>query len=281
MLSFIVWDPAREILPWNVPFLERPVLWYGFFFALGFFLAYFFLVYLLRNYFCQDPFCKEKAKSIAERALVYSVIGTVIGARLGDVFFYQSWLSIVRDPLSIIRVWEGGLASHGGAIGVLIAFWILFRKIRKQIPQRSFLVFLDIVCIPIALVAVFIRIGNFFNQEILGICTELPWAIIFVHPADGSFPCPRHPAQLYEAVCYLLTFAFLVYLWRKDRTFQRQGKIFGWFLVLIFGFRLLIESVKVEQSAWIGHSYLTMGQWLSIPFVLVGLFLLLKGHKRR
>lgn len=278
MLSFIIWDPAREMFPWNLPFLGRPILWYGFFFAFGFFLAYFFLVYLLKNYFYQDPFCKKKAKDISERALVYSIIGTVIGARLGDIIFYQNWHALLKDPFLFFKIWEGGLASHGGAIGVLIAFWLLFRKIRKEASQLSFLNFLDIVCIPILIVATLIRVGNFFNQEILGVCTTFPLAVIFAHPADGSFPCPRHPAQLYEAFCYLCTFGFLVYLWKKDPTFQRQGRIFGWFLVLVFGFRMLIECIKVEQSVWLQNSSITMGQWLSIPFVLVGLFLLLKRN---
>lgn len=285
MLSFITWDPPRAMMPWNIPILNRPVLWYGFFFALGFFLAYFFLVYLLRGYFDQDPSLSReenpvRAKLLAEKTLFYSVIGTIIGARLGDVFFYQDWHFWLQDPLSIFRIWEGGLSSHGGSLGVLIAFWLLFHRIKKTYPKLSFIRLLDLVCIPIGMVGGFIRLGNFFNQEILGTCTTLPWAVLFVHPADGSLSCPRHPAQLYEALVYFVT-SFLIWkLWQKDRALVRQGRIIGLFLVLVFGFRILIEFVKEEQSAWMAFSELTMGQWLSIPFFLLGIVLLIKSRKR-
>jgi len=193
MLSVIFWDPDRAIVPWNIPFLERPILWYGFFFALGFFLAYFFLVYLVKSYFEKNPMFekkenKQKAKEFAEKALVYSVVGTLIGARLGDVLFYQSFDQIISDPFSVFKIWEGGLASHGGAMGVVIAFWLFFRKTKKLYPKLSFLNLLDLVSIPIAMVGGFIRLGNFFNQEILGTKSNLPWAVVFGHPADGSFP---------------------------------------------------------------------------------------------
>lgn len=284
MLSVIFWDPPRALLPWNVPFLGRPILWYGFLFALGFFLGYFLLVYLLSNYFLQNPLykikeIKKEAKSFAERALIYAVVGTVVGARLGDVLFYQDWHQWAYDPFSVFRVWEGGLASHGGALGVLIGLFLFFRKIKKQYPQMTFYRLMDLVSIPTALVASLIRLGNFFNQEILGTCTEMPWGVVFGHPADSSFPCPRHPVQLYESVFYMITCIVLFAFWKKDAGLQKPGRLFGLFLVLVFGFRMVAESVKLEQSSWTGLSWMTMGQWLSIPFILWGVFILLKRRK--
>jgi prolipoprotein diacylglyceryl transferase len=276
MLSWIVWDPSREMFSWNIPFLERPILWYGFFFALGFFLAYCFLVYLLRRYFT-----REKAKSLAERALVYAVFGAVIGARLGDVLFYQSWKGLIRDPLSILRIWEGGLASHGGAIGVLLAFFLFCKKLQREKNELPFLVFLDLVCIPIALAAGFIRIGNFWNQEILGECTTVAWAVLFLHPADGSSICPRHPVQLYESFCYVAVFLLLWFLWKKQEALAKPGRLFGLFLLIVFGFRMWIESFKLEQSAHQSIPLLKMGQWLSIPFLLLGLFLFLRSFIKK
>ncbi len=286
MLSVFFWDPPRAMIPWTIPFLERPILWYGFFFALGFFLAYFFLVYLLKGYFDQDQVLKKEskhlAKVLAEKALLYSVVGTLIGARLGDVLFYQNWHTILSDPLSIFRIWEGGLASHGGALGVLIAFWFLFKNVKKQYSKKlSFRGLLDLFCIPIALVAGFIRLGNFFNQEILGTATNLPWGVVFGHPADGSAPFPRHPVQIYESLWYFILCVFLYFVWKKDKALHKQGKIIGLFLVLLFGFRLLVERVKEEQSVWFSSSCMTMGQWLSIPFIVLGLFLLYRSRRAR
>ena len=285
MLNVIFWDPDKAIVPWNIPILGRPVLWYGFFFAFGFFLAYFFLVYLLKSYFDQDTSLKEpkknkeRARVLAEKALLYSVIGTIVGARLGDVLFYQSWRSILTDPLSVFRIWEGGLASHGGAIGVVMAFWLFFKKIKPEYPKLSFLRVLDVVCVPIAMVGGFIRLGNFFNQEILGTGSDLPWAVVFGHPADGSFPTPRHPVQLYESLWYFIVSIFLYWIWKKDPSLEKPGKLIGLFLVLVFGFRMLIEFVKEEQSLWLHSSWMSMGQWLSIPFVLMGVILLWKKNK--
>ncbi len=287
MLGVIVWDPSRAMIPWNIPILGRPILWYGFFFAIGFFVAYFLTVYFLKSYFDQHVTkdtkeSKKNAKLLAEKALIYAVIGTLIGARLGDVFLYQNLQDFTRDPLSFFRIWEGGLASHGGALGVFVAFWLFYRSVKKHHKEvyLPFLALLDLVTIPVSFVGACIRLGNFFNQEILGVPTALPWGVVFGHPADGSFPCPRHPVQLYESFCYLCTGLILYGLWRKDKSLQRPGRLFGLFLVLLFSFRFLIEGVKEEQSVFFIPDVLTMGQWLSIPFVLSGVFILWKTRKR-
>lgn len=265
-MSYFYWDPPKALLPWDLPFLHRPVLWYGFLFALGFFLAYGVLVILLRKE--KDKEVQTHAKKIADQLTYYVILGTLIGARLFDVLFYENWNGIFQDPWSIFKVWEGGLASHGGVLGILIAL-ILFQKRHRFC---SWLHLLDLLVLPAGVVAFFIRIGNFINQEILGKPTELPWAVVFGHPADGSFPMPRHPVQLYEAFYYLGVFGALWFL-RKRWSSWKEGKLAGLFLVVIFTFRFLIEFLKEEQSWWIAHGPITMGQLLSIPFILVGLFL--------
>ncbi len=274
IFAYFVWDPSPEIFKFNIPILNRPLLWYGFLFALGFFVGYLVLTYLLRRYFLLEKEPKAKVKAQAEQLTFYVIIGAIVGSRLGDVLFYQSWAGIARNPFSILAVWEGGLSSHGGAVGILIALWILAR--RTKIP---FWTVVDFTVIPTAIAAVFIRIGNFFNQEILGVPTQLPWGVIFLHPADGAPILPRHPAQLYEALWYLLTFGILLWYWHRHPPFKPSGKLTGLFLILVFGFRFFIEFIKVEQSAHLsGSSFLTMGQALSLPFIALGLWLFLKRH---
>ena len=218
---------------------------------------------------------KVRTTKVAEQITFYVIIGAIVGSRLGDVLFYQNWKEIIRNPSTIIAVWQGGLASHGGAIGILIVLWI-FAKRRKL----SFWTAVDFTVIPTAIAAVFIRMGNFFNQEILGTPTTLPWGIIFLHPADGGAIVPRHPAQLYEAAWYLCTFVILMLYWHRHRPFEPKGRLTGLFLILVFGFRFFIEFLKVEQSALLNtSSILTMGQWLSLPFILLGLWLFFKKSK--
>ena len=154
--------------------------------------------------------CTNQTKALAEKISLSVILGAVIGARLGDVLFYQGFQEVLADPLSIIKIWEGGLASHGGAAGIILALVILSKRQKKY----SFLQLVDFVVIPTAFAACLIRVGNFFNQEILGTPSALPWAVLFGHPADGSLPVPRHPVQLYEALFYLITFAFLMAYWR-------------------------------------------------------------------
>ncbi len=270
MIAYFTWDPSPNIFNFDIPLLHRPLVWYGFLFALGFFVGYLVLTYFLRRYFLLNAqFRKEDVTPWAEQLTFYVIIGALVGARLGDVLFYQSFSEIIRHPLSIFAVWQGGLASHGGAAGILIALWILAR--RRKIP---FWTAVDFTVIPTAIAAVFIRIGNFINQEILGIPTSLPWGIIFLHPTDGGPIVPRHPAQLYEALWYLVVFGILLWYWHRHPPFKPVGRLTGLFLLLVFGFRFLIEFIKVEQSAYLTHSsWLTMGQMLSLPFMALGLWL--------
>jgi prolipoprotein diacylglyceryl transferase len=220
---------------------------------------------------------KEKARAgsqaLADRLILYIMMGSIVGARLGHVFFYD-WPRYSGHWIDIFKVWEGGLASHGGTIGAILALAFFRWQIGKQYPALSFLVLLDLICIPTAVTACFIRIGNFVNQEILGTVTDMPWAVVFGHPADGSFPMSRHPVQLYEAAAYLATFAFLFTLWRFKGKSLPAGFISGLFFILVFGSRLILENYKEPQSLLIDESYWMMGQYLSVPFILMGTLLL-------
>lgn len=209
------------------------------------------------------------ATYLADRLTWFVVAATVIGARLGHVFFYD-WPHYREAPLDIFKVWEGGLASHGGTIGIMLALYLYLRMIRGRFPEFTFIGLLDILCVPTALVAVCIRIGNFFNQEIVGPVTTMPWAIIFQHPSEDSVILPRHPAQLYEAIAYLFTFCVLYRIWKTKGENLRQGLLIGLFMIMVFGSRFLIEFLKMPQSMVIDESWLNMGQYLSLPFIALG-----------
>ncbi|MGA8163593.1 MAG: prolipoprotein diacylglyceryl transferase [Waddliaceae bacterium] len=217
---------------------------------------------------------REICLLLVDRLTWFIVIGTVAGARLGHVFFY-GWPHFQQHPLDILKIWEGGLASHGGTLGVIIALVLYQRTIRRQFPELTVVSLLDIASIPAAMAAFWIRIGNFINQEIIGTPTTLPWAIVFGHPADGSPSLPRHPTQLYEAIAYLSICVSLFLLWKRYSANLKEGTIIGLFMILVFGSRFLIEFVKSSlHSQTIDESFLSAGQYLSIPFILFGCILL-------
>lgn len=215
---------------------------------------------------------------LSDLLLWYSIIGAVVGARLGHVLFYDL-PKYAHNPLDALKVWEGGLASHGGAIGVIIALLIYVRVIRKNYPEFNFITILDLIVVPTAFVAFCIRIGNFINQEILGTATSMPWGIIFGHPADGSAPIARHPVQLYEAAVNLILFFGLYTLWKTRGETLRKGYLSGVFFIVVFGSRIAFEYFKAPLSLLIDESTFSMGQYLSIPFLLLGVTLLAKWKK--
>lgn len=276
-LCWISWDPSRTAF--TLPYIDHPVAWYGIIFALGFVLAYLLSQSMLKQRL--TPLLPDAeirstvATQLIDRLTWFMVIGTIVGARLGEVFFYD-WPAYRENPLDILKIWQGGLASHGGAVGVLLALAIFCWRQRPPIVL-PFLAWLDLLVVPIALVACLIRIGNFFNQEILGPATELPWGIIFLHPIDGSAAVPRHPSQLYEAAVYLLTFLLLFFLWKRTGSCWKLGKLTGIFFIIVFTARFFLEFLKLPLSNVIDESFLHMGQYLSLPFIAAGVALLIRS----
>jgi prolipoprotein diacylglyceryl transferase len=202
----------------------------------------------------------------------YLIIATIIGARLGHVFFY-GWEYYSKHPIEIFYVWQGGLASHGGTIGIILAM-ILYSK---YVTKRSILWILDRVAVPTALAACFIRLGNLMNSEIYGVQTSLPWGFIFER---NNETVAKHPTQIYEALAYILTFALLTFLyWKVKQVKYKEGLLLGIFLTLVFASRFFIEFVKEIQEEFEANMALNMGQWLSIPFVVFGIFLIVRALK--
>ncbi len=265
LFNFITWSPDPEIFSLG----PLSVRYYGLFFALGFLLGY----YLLERMFKREGI----PEAWLDKIFIYVVVATIVGARLGHVFFY-GWDYYSSHPGEILAVWHGGLASHGGAIGIVIAIIIFSKRVSKKSPIWA----LDRLVVTVALAGAFIRLGNLMNSEIVGQVTDLPWGFRFLRASGVANPeLPRHPTQLYEAICYLITFGVLMHLyWRTDAR-QRQGLIFGVFLIGIFASRFFIEFIKENQEAFEEGMALNMGQLLSIPFVIWGIWLVVKARKRK
>ena len=216
-------------------------------------------------------FNKEgRPKTDLEQLSVYMIFGTVIGARLGHCLFYnpEYYLS---NPIEILKVWEGGLASHGAAIGILTAIY-LFSSKKRNYPM---IWTLDRIVIVVALAGTFIRLGNLFNSEIIGKPTDVSWGFIFTAVDD----IPRHPAQLYESIAYFIIFLILLFIYYKGIEKKKSGLLFGIFLVLVFTFRFFVEFLKENQSGFEEAMTLNMGQLLSIPFVIAGIIFITKPFK--
>ena len=203
----------------------------------------------------------------------YAVIATVLGARLGHCYFYEP-AYYLSHPAEVLQIWNGGLASHGAAFGLLIGLYLFSRKNRL-----SYIWILDRIGIAITIGGALIRLGNLFNSEVYGAPTTLPWGFIFVNGNENqTLPC--HPTQLYEALAYVIIFVILcVMYFKKDIARKCQGVMFGWFLILLFGARFLIEFIKNAQVEFEKSMILDMGQWLSVPFIILGIWILIKAHK--
>jgi phosphatidylglycerol:prolipoprotein diacylglycerol transferase len=261
LLSYIHWNFNPDIFE----IFGRPVRWYGLMFAIGFVFGY-------KVVEKQFKYEKENLKWL-ENLLMYIVVGTIVGARLGHVFFY-AWDYYSQHPLEIIMIWQGGLASHGGTIGVFIALFIF----SKVYTKRSVFWIIDRVVIPTAIVAMLIRMGNLFNSEIYGIQTTMPWGFIFERAHETV---PKHPTQLYEAFAYLLTFFVVNRMYWKTDAKSKTGLISGVFFIMVFTARFFIEFIKEDQEAFESAMTLNMGQWLSIPFVLGGLILVVLALRKK
>jgi phosphatidylglycerol:prolipoprotein diacylglycerol transferase len=257
-----------NVITWNVDpeiFSIGPlsIRWYGLLFASAFLSGY--IVFI--RYLATERLTSE----MLDQLLIYVALGTVIGARLGHCFFYEPEY-FLKNPIEILKVWKGGLASHGAAIGILLSLWLYIRRYKL-----SFLWLIDRIVIVVALGGSFIRLGNLFNSEIYGLPTNLPWGFVFVRdrvydPNTGALlpNVPSHPTQLYEALSYIFIFVLLFVLYRKRHEKLRDGFIFGLFMILLFTARFFIEFVKNDQVAFEAGMKFNMGQLLSLPFILAG-----------
>jgi prolipoprotein diacylglyceryl transferase len=301
----IIWD----IDPTAFSPFGLEIRWYGILLATGFYLAYMVISKLLTK----EGFTEKEINKFS----MYVLIGTIAGLRLGHCFFYEP-MTYLKDPISILNIRQGGLASHGGAMGILIAMWMFARK-----KKLSYLGLLDRVVIIVPLAGSFVRIGNLMNSEIVGKTTNASWGFFFPRHdcnelkrglndavecvnaggsncdgnglinhseqiqscdvdslIDAGLMVQRHPAQLYESFFYILLFVFMILLYRKNQGKIKEGFFLGIFITLLFGFRFFIEFFKdVQVDHEIGWT-LNTGQWLSIPFVIAGIALIYISQKR-
>ena len=246
------------------------------YYSLCFILAFLISYVLFKRFFKDSGF---KIELLDKLTFYYVIPATLIGARLGHCLFYEP-AYYLSHPFEIILPFSNGefvgfqgLASHGAAIGILIAL-ILYSRNKKI----SILWLLDRIGIAVAVSGFFVRLGNLMNSEVYGVETDLPWGFIFIRAGEVM---PKHPTQLYEALSYLLIFAFLYWLYNKKRNVIKPGVLFGIFLVLLFTARFLIEYIKEVQVAFEEGLSLDMGQWLSLPFILLGLFTIFMSLKQK
>lgn len=271
--AFITWD----FDPVLFTLFGHPIVWYGLLFALG--------LIILGPWIEKKMWEHEKLDpKWFESLAVYVFVGTIVGARLGHVLFYDP-AYYLANPAKIFVTWEGGLASHGGTIGIIIACWLYSRRVTR----KSILWVLDRLAVPTGIVAAMIRLGNLTNSEIFGRPTTLPWGFRFIRSEEYRHLVPNmdmgcHPTQIYEALCYLAVFALCMWLyWKRDAAQRYSGLIVGVFLTGIFLSRFIIERIKIVQEPWelklIESVGLNMGQLLSIPFVLAGIWLIIRAVK--
>lgn len=279
MLNFIHWDVTPELIEgWKTP------NWYGLLFVTGLTLGYF----VIKRMFKREGVADE----VLDKLVIYMVLATIIGARLGHVLFYGPYFDGVSPdtgmmergyfshPLDIFKVWEGGLASHGGILAVAIALVIF----AKRVSYKPIMWGLDRLTAPGAIAGCFIRLGNLVNSEIVGNTTDVPWAFKFKYhdcPVCSWDLIPaRHPAQLYEAIAYLLIFLVMIYLYWKKNATNRPGVLFGTFMILLFSARFIIEFFKIGQTARDEVYAINTGQMLSIPFIVLGIVVLYRALKK-
>ncbi len=259
------------IVPWDVnPEIFRigsfAVRWYGLLFASSFLFGYIILQKIFKN--------ENLGETVLDRLTIYVAIGVIVGARLGHCFFYEPGYYL-SHPGEILKIWHGGLASHGAIIGILTAIWLFVRKEKKDFTWA-----MDRVAIVVALACFFIRVGNLMNSEIYGVETTVPWGFVFLQNGETA---PKHPTQIYEALAYLLVFCLLLWIYWRNKGEYIQGTIINLGMILMFMARFLIEFLKEDQVAFESSMKLNMGQLLSIPFIILGgiwLYYSLKKKKR-
>jgi phosphatidylglycerol---prolipoprotein diacylglyceryl transferase len=270
ILSYITWTFSPTLIELGT----REIRWYGLCWAVGFLLGYTLV---------QQIFKKEKlSEEWADKLFIYVLAGSIIGSRIGHCLFYD-WSYYSEHLLEILYVWQGGLASHGGAIGIIIAVYLFSKYQVHKSMLWTFDHFMPGVCVGGA----FIRLGNLFNHEIYGNPTDLPWGFRFVENlpawmrgADPIFTAPSHPTQIYEMLYCLITLAVILHLYYRKDAIKREGLIFGVFLIGIFASRFFIEFIKEPQEAFEQNMTLNMGQLLSIPFMIWGTYLIVRALRK-
>ncbi len=256
---FITWD----VSPIMLSILGLEIRYYGLCWAIAIGVA---------GYIYSDVIKREGySEKMFDSIFWYGTIGTIIGARLGHCLFYDP-AHYLMNPIEILNLRQGGMASHGAAIGTMTGVWLFTRKY-----NMSLLWALDRLGLASALGGTAVRLGNLMNSEIYGLPTQLPWGFIFVR--DGH-SVAMHPTQIYEAICYAVLFVILYRMYYKTKIgFTRPGVMFGTTMIGLFATRFLIEFVKNPQVAFEQNMTLTMGQWLSIPFTLIGIYFIVRGYR--
>ena len=240
------------------------IRWYGLMFALGFFIG----VKYVEIWF--EKLGVANHKDQANRVFTYVILGTVIGARLAHCLFYDPSYYL-QNLHEIPMVWKGGLASHGGYAGVIIALFLF----AKKCPEMTFLKLTDLLTVPSLFTGSLIRVGNFFNSEIVGKISDAPWAITF----KAFDPNPRHPTQVYESMSYFLISSFLFVLYKKKHKEWGEGRILGLCLMMGMGIRIPLEFTKMTQSELVQGLPINMGQILSLLFCFLGAYLFFRKPK--
>ena len=263
ILAHITWDVDPEII--DLGFVAPR--WYGLLFAIALILGYLILQWIFKQ--------EKKNPADLESLTIYLIFATVIGARLGHCLFYAPE-EYLPNPIKILEIWKGGLASHGAGFGILIGIALFIRKHRHLKISWVF----DRVAILVPLAAMFVRFGNFINSEIVGMPSDLPWAVVFVRDIQHEM-VPRHPTQLYEGLAYLIIFIVLLFTYKKYKEKLPAGLTSGLMLILLFGARFTIEFFKENQSAFESGLPIDMGQILSIPFILTGFYFLIRSRKNK
>lgn len=271
-LNFITWDPRPEIF--TIPGIDWPVRWYGLLWALA----------LLASHFVMNRIYKTEGRTNKQldTLTLYVILGTIIGARLGHCLFYGPLWDMydiqgnlleegyLDHPLNLFKIYEGGLASHGGAIGIIIGTLYYCRK-----EKESLWWIFDRLVVVVPLASMLIRLGNLMNSEIIGKKTSMGLGFIFLQIDN----VPRHPAQLYEAIFYFFLFILMYWLWKNKRETLGQGFMLGVLCVTMFTMRFFVEFIKENQVDFENNLTLNMGQILSIPFVMAGFYLMWRAKK--
>lgn len=269
MLTYITWNVSPDLftIPEFLGFGPFTIRWYGLLFAAGFLFGQQIMTYIFKK--------EGKPLEDIDTLTLVMVASTVLGARIGHFLFYEPQV-LFRNPLEVILPPYAGLASHGALVGILFGLWLYTRK--RKATGQTFLWLTDRMVILVALAGAFIRFGNLMNSEIVGTITDKPWAFIFMQNMEYS-QYPRHPAQLYEAITCLILFFILFALWNKYKAATPPGRLLGIFLIWIFGLRFVYEFLKENQVSFEDTLPLNMGQFLSIPAVLLGIYLVVRSQR--